>query len=335
MRALAADVGGTHVRLALVDLEDRRPRILDLRETPSRRHDGVIPLLQAYLEELDGEVDRVRLAVAGPVEGDRVDLTNLDWVLDRREISRAVGVPDTLLLNDFAAVARALPLLEEPDWEVLQEGTRTGRTGIDGPAALLGAGTGLGEAFLLPGRGGAPPRVVASEGGHVDFAPRSRLEQALLEHLWSGRDHVSYERILSGSGLESIYRFLLIREGGELDGEMEEALAEGEGAARISRRALDGDEDPVADRALDLFVSVYGAQAGNLALVVRADAGVWLSGGIAPKILPRLRGSAFREAFRAKGRFRGYLESLPVRVVTETRAGILGAAAWQEAAGKR
>jgi len=335
LRALAADVGGTRTRLALVelgDLEDRRPRILDVRETPSRRHDGVIPLLRTYLEDLDTGVDRVRLAVAGPVDGERVELTNLDWVLDRREISRAVGVRDTLLLNDFAAVARALPLLEEADWEMLQEGSRRGRAGADGPAALLGAGTGLGEAFLLPGRGGTPPRVVASEGGHVDFAPRSRLERALLEHLWSGRDHVSYERVLSGPGLESIYRFLLVREGGELDDEMEEALVAGQGAARISRRAMEGDRDPVADRALDLFISIYGAQAGNLALVIRADAGVWLSGGIAPKILPRLRGAGFREAFRAKGRFRGYLESLPVRVVTETRAGILGAAAWEDPA---
>lgn len=323
MRAVCADIGGTHARLALVELDGGRPRIRDLQETRSRRHDGMTALLRRYLDEVGPPVDRVRLAVAGPVHDGRVELTNLDWVLEEDRLAEAIGVPDTVLVNDFAAVARALPLLEPVDYEILQAGGERG-----GPMALLGAGTGLGEAFLLPGRGGAPPRVVASEGGHVDFAPRDRLESALLEHLWSEVGHVSYERLLSGPGLESIYRFLLRREGGDLPDEIGEALESGQAAPAISRRALAG-EDPVAARALDLFSSVYGAQAGNLGLVVRAEGGVWISGGIAPRILPRLREGPFLEAFRAKGRFRDYMEKLPIRVVTETRAGILGAAAWE------
>lgn len=323
MRAVAADIGGTRTRLAHVALGGDRPRILDLRETRSRDHPGAGALVSRYLEALDDDVARIRLAVAGPVEGGRAELTNLDWVVDEARIADVTGVRDTRVVNDFAAVARALPLLEPGDFELLQDGRRR-----DGPSALLGAGTGLGEAFLLPARDGGPPRVIASEGGHVDFAPRNRLESALLEHLWSEFGHVSYERILSGPGLESLYRFLVLREGADLPREVRDRMGGGEAAPVISRRAREGD-DPVADRALELFVSIYGAQAGNLALVIRADGGVWLAGGIAPRLLSRLRDGPFLESFRAKGRFRDYLETLPVRVVTETRAGILGAAAWE------
>lgn len=316
MIVLAGDVGGTRARLALVEVEGGRPRLLRDDTWESARHAGPAPLVRRFLEEGPVRPDRLRLAVAGPVEDGRVRLTNLGWTLDERELAEATGIADARLLNDFEAVARSLAVLGPDQLATLQ----AGKPADDAPRAVLGAGTGLGQAFLLPG-----PRVVPSEAAHADFAPADPLQDALLEHLRARHGHVSWERVLSGPGLQAVHGFLRERDRGPGDGGSRDPGGDAPPPEEISRRALE-DADPLCGRVLDLFVRVYGAQAGNMALTVRAAAGVYLAGGIAPDMLPRLREGSFLEAFRDKGRFRPFLERVPVHVITDTRAGLLGAA---------
>lgn len=316
MIVLAGDVGGTRARLALVEVGDGPPRILRDDAWESARHDDPAPLVLRFLEEADVRPDRLRLAVAGPVEDGRVRLTNLGWTLDEEELARATGIADTRLLNDFEAVARSLEVLGADHLATL----RAGEPADDAPRVVLGAGTGLGQAFLLPG-----PRVVPSEAAHADFAPGDPLQVELLQHLRARHGHVSWERVLSGPGLRAVHAFLRGRGPGPADAASREEGGDGPSPEEISRRALEGG-DPLCGRALDLFVRVYGAQAGNMALTVRAAGGVYLAGGIAPDVLPRLREGPFLEAFLDKGRFRPFLERVPVHVITDTRAGLLGAA---------
>ena len=316
---LAGDIGGTNTRLALFRHADGALERLAERCYPSREHSDFTRLLGRFCAELDGPaLAAACFGIAGPVRGGRCQATNLPWVIDAAELCAVLGTRVTLL-NDLEAHAWALDGLGAEDVEQLAAGDPDPR----GNAALIAAGTGLGEAGLVwDGRRRLP---FATEGGHTTFAPRDELEAKLAGFLRRRFEHVSWERVLSGPGLVAIHDFL-----GELRGEVSpswlaEEMASGDPAAAITSAAL-AERSELACDALELFVSLYGAEAGNLALKVMATAGVWIGGGIAPKILPRLRGPRFLESFRAKGRLKPVLEAMPVAVILCDDTALDGAA---------
>jgi glucokinase len=309
---LAGDVGGTKSDLALFDpgrpLDPVGRRVLASRDFPS-----LADVLAAFLGEHPATLDAVCLGVPGPVLGDTVKATNLPWTIHVPALRDRLDGAPVFLLNDLEAFAWGLATLPEDRFAVLQPGA----AGASGNAAVIAAGTGLGEAGLVwDGRRHLP---FAAEGGHADFAPRTEEEIALLRHLRARFEHVSCERVVSGPGLVNIVHFLHEAEGLQVP----PALV-GDDPAAVTTAAFSGSA-PIASRALDLFVSAYGAEAGNLALKLKATGGVYVGGGIAPKILPKLQDGTFRAAFVAKGRFAEMLAAIPVRVVLELRTALFGA----------
>jgi glucokinase len=317
---LAGDIGGTKTRLAFFDTAGGRLRSVAEAMYKSQEYAGLAEILRAFLAEHRRPASAVCLGIAGPVRGDRVRTPNLPWVVDAAHLRDSVGGVPVTLINDLEANAHGVLALGPDDFAVLNAGAAN----AGGNAALISAGTGLGEAGLFWDGGRHLP--FASEGGHADFAPRGPLQTELAGALAARHGHVSVERVLSGPGLHGIYEFLQQRRGGsdELPGLMAK-LGTDDPAAAISQAALEGRND-LCRQALEVFVAVYGGEAGNLALKVLATAGVFLGGGIAPKILPALRAPAFMEAFVAKGRMRPLLEAIPVRVVLNDRAALIGAA---------
>ena len=299
---LAGDIGGTNTRLAIFDGDPRTP--VALETYPSAAHGGLPEMVEEFLASHAVEVTHASFGVAGPVRAGRTDAVNLAWPVDAGELARLLGLDRVGLINDLEANAWGIASLEPDDVAVLNEGTAV----EGGNLAVVSAGTGLGEALVV--RAGGRTQVIASEGGHVDFAPRGELQRELLAFLAAEYGHVSYERVCSGMGLANIYRFLTGRR---------------EEPAEISEAALAG-VDADASRALDVMVDVFGAQAGNYALTVLASGGVYLGGGIAPRILPRLQEGGFLRAFVDKGRFEGLLRAYPVRVILNDRTALLGAA---------
>lgn len=320
MRLLAGDVGGTSTRLALYDREDGSTPI-EAATFESRQYHGLEPIVRLFLGDAAGGVDAAAFGVAGPVDEDTSQATNLPWRLDARRLERELGIGRARLMNDFEAIARGIPSLGPEDVEVLQDG----EVDAEAPIAIVGAGTGLGEALLLPGADGLAPRVMATEGGHTDFAPRNEEEIALLRFLLRRHERVSYERVVSGPGLVTLYEFAVEDAGHPTSDETLRAMREGDAAAVVSERGMAGDDEAAAV-AVRLFVSLYGAEAGNLALKSLPFGGVFLAGGIAPKMLDALRrDDRFLAAFRHKGRMSPLLERMRVSVITETRVGLLGA----------
>jgi glucokinase len=316
---LAADIGGTKTNLAFFEADGPRLRTVAEATYHSHDHQGPQEMLRAFLAAHPHAVERICLGIAGPVSQGRVATPNLPWVVEAAPLAAAFGCPVTLL-NDLEANAHGLRVLGPGDFAVLNPGA----PGATGNAALIAAGTGLGEAGLY--WDGTRHRPFASEGGHADFAPRSPLEAEVRAHLARQEEHVSYERVLSGPGLHNLYAFLRERAGA--DDELPALMAElgvTDPPAAISQAALAG-RSRLCEEALEVFVSVYGAEAGNLALKMLATGGVFLGGGIAPKILPKLQEPAFLRAFVAKGRMRPLLEAIPVRVVLNPKAALLGAA---------
>jgi glucokinase len=311
---LAGDIGGTKTNLALFN-GGRPGEPVAVGTFPSVEHAGLDAMVRVFLEQHPAEVEAACFGVAGRVDGMRVDTTNLAWPVDGMELARLLGIPHVTLLNDLEANAWGIAALPPEDFAVLNEGNPE----AGGNAAVISAGTGLGQAGLY--WDGERHRPFATEGGHVDFAPRNELEVELLRFLSAELGHVSYERVCSGMGIVNLYRFFLHRSSQE---EPEWFAAAQDKAAAVANAAEAGDE--TADRSLDLFCSIYGAQAGNLALTVMATGGVYVGGGIAPKLLPRLRTGGFAQSFVAKGRFRDLLAAIPVRVILNDRAALLGAA---------
>lgn len=310
MGILAADVGGTKTLVALY--EGAEPEI---KRYESADYPGVAPILKDFLR--GRRVDAAALAVAGPVVDGVCRTTNLPWHLDAREIARDAGIEKVALANDFEAVALGLGELPERSIAVLQDRPIDPRA----PAAVLGAGTGLGEAILFPTDG--LPRVLPTEGGHCDLAARDETEIALLRFLLQRFDHVSYERVLSGPGIAAIYEHVLDR-GLAPPTVAERIRASDDPAALIGAEALAGTDD-ACRLAIDLFVSIYGAEAGNLALKVLPYGGLYVAGGIAPKLLPMMQNGSFIRSFRAKGRMEPILDRIRVSVVLDDRVGLLGA----------
>ncbi len=306
---LAGDIGGTKTRLALAEVSGSQVRLLCEVRYASRNFSSFELLLGDFLSGKEAPRNAA-FGVAGPVDVRSVDVTNLPLRIDADALMKRYGFASCKLLNDLEATACGLPALCEDDLLTLQEG----RANAVGNAAVIAPGTGLGEAGLF--WDGKVHRPYATEGGHASFSPGSELEIELLRHLQKRYGHVSWERVVSGEGLVNIYEFLRDRSGLQLDGR---------DAAAISQAALAG-SDEISVQTLDWFVRLLGADAGNLALKAMSWAGLYIGGGIPPKILPALEGGAFLEAFLNKGRMRHLLERMPVRVILNDRAALYGAA---------
>ena len=318
---LAADIGGTSSRLAVFDVDAGRLRSVVQERYASSEHRRLEDIVRVFQSSHRLRVDHACFAVAGPVIGGRAETPNLPWTVDATALAREVGLTTVGLLNDLEANAHGIAALDATDFLILNPGSPT----AIGNRAVISAGTGLGQAGLYwDGREHHP---FASEGGHSDFAPRNDLEVELLRHLRRKHGHVSWERVVSGPGLVGIYEFLRDTGRGSEPAWLRDALRTDDPAAVISRAAQDGSSE-TCRRALDVFASAYGAEAGNVALGVMATGGVYVGGGIAPKIIDTLTQGIFMEAFRAKGRLRGLLEAMPVRVILNDLAALLGAARW-------
>ncbi len=316
---LAGDIGGTNSRLAVFDVEGGRPKPVTEGTFPSRAHQGLNEIVAKFTAEQNQSFDGACFGVAGPVKRGRSETPNLPWVVDAGQLASQLGLETVLLINDLEANAHGIAALEPKDFITLNDGERDAY----GNAALISPGTGLGEAGLR--WEGDHHRPFPSEGGHADFAPRNEVEIELLRYLLTQFESVSYERVLSGPGLHNIYKFLRDTGRGDEPAWLAERLREEDPPAVISSVALEGGCDLCA-QAMDLFVSVHGAEAGNLALKVLATGGVFVGGGIAPKILPKLKAPAFMRAFTAKGRMRPLLEAIPVKVILNEKTALLGAA---------
>ncbi len=322
MKVLAGDIGGTKALLQISEFDHpfARGRVIYQREYVSRAYMDFAALLKECLDDAGRpELDGVCLAVAGPVSGNAhgqsAQLTNLPWHLETRTLVDALRTPRVRLINDFQAAAYGIEALEPDDLVTLQQGEPL-------PHALrliAGAGTGFGTALLITQDGRA--QALATEAGHAAFAPLDELQSELLRHLSGHYGRVSYERILSGAGLVHIYDFLSARAG-----RVQSADAKGDArAAEITERALRG-EDALAREALDMFTRIYGAWAGDLALITLARGGVYIAGGIAPRIVSQLQSGSFMQAFTDKGRMSDIVRTMPVHVVLNPRIGLMGAA---------
>ncbi len=323
---LSADIGGTKTNVALFQISGKVLRSVAMETYASREHSSLEEILEKFLAVRDGSVSRACFGVAGPVKHGRSETTNLAWVVDSSHLARMLGLRRVGLLNDMEATAWGIGALAPKDLAVINPG----RPDPQGNGAVIAAGTGLGEAGLE--WNGKERWPFASEGGHSDFAPRNELEIELLRYLAAKFGHVSYERALSGPGLHNIYNFLRDTKRAEEPAWLAEELAREDPSAVISRVALE-ERAAICERAMDYFVEIYGAEAGNLALKMMATAGVYLGGGIAPKIAARLKRRDFLEAFVSKGRLRPLLEDVPVSIILNDGAALLGAARWAQQQG--
>jgi glucokinase len=318
-RVLAGDIGGTKTRLGLFDVEDRRPRLRTEQTFASSAYENLASIIEEFLDSRSRDVDAACFGIAGPVINNRSRPTNLPWTVSESNISNRLGGARAKLINDLAATALAVPVLRGNEIRTIQPG----RSVAGGNRALIAPGTGLGQAILLDDHGRS--LAVASEGGHSGFAPSNEEEVSLWRYLQRRYGHVSTERVLSGPGLVNIYEFL--RDSGRykeprwLTGRMAE-----EDKAQMVTEAANSRKTPIAVAALRMMTAILGASAGNLALTAMSTGGVYIGGGIAPKILPHIDTKQFLNAFREKGRFTGFLEKIPVKVILNDRAALLGAA---------
>jgi glucokinase len=316
---LAGDVGGTNTRLAFFQLRDGHPETVVERIYPSAGHSSLDDIVADFIASQKIHADAAAIGVAGPVRDGICRATNLPWIVDSRALARRAGISRFALINDLEANAYGISTLEPSDFVVLQQGD----TNAQGNGAVISPGTGLGEAGLY--WDGKQHWPVASEGGHSSFAPQDALQDELMRYLRAQFGHVSWERVLSGPGLFNVYKFLRDTGRGEEPAWLAAELKDHDPSPTISRAALEG-KCALCGKALDLFVELYGSEAGNVALKMAAMGGVYLGGGIAPRILPKLQSSGFLAAFVDKGRLRPLLETIPIRVILNDRTALRGAA---------
>src|SRR4030095_6382628 len=317
---LAGDIGGTKTHLALFSLQGEKLQAEIRTICPSKQYPGLEPGIEEFIADQQVSISRACFGIAGPVVDGQVKTPNLPWVVDSINIAQRFKLDSVALLNDLEAAAYGIFTLEPQELFTLNEGV----SGRRGNKVLIAAGTGLGEATLYDdGRDYHPS---ASEGGHGDFGPTDETQIDLLRYLMKEFGHVSYERVVSGPGIANIYGFL--RDSGRLeepDWLKQKISAAEDASVVISQEGLAG-RSAICVQALNLFVSVYGAEAGNLALRGKASGGVYIGGGIAPKILPKLEDGTFMRAFLDKGRYRELLSAMPVRVILNDQAALQGAA---------
>lgn len=314
---LAGDIGGTNARLAFFEPANGNFRIVSHSVFPSRDYATLDEIVVKFVESSSLRPDAACFGIAGPVREGHVKASNLPWLIDGQRLADEIKLKRAVLINDLEANAWGIAGLEPKDFVALND-----VGGAVGNQAVIAAGTGLGEAGMY--WDGRQYHIFACEGGHTDFAPRNELEIELLGYLSSRFEHVSYERIVSGPGLANVFDFLRDTKRGTVPSWLAEEMKSGAPAA-ISRAAMAG-TSPLCVEALDLFISIYAAEAGNLALKLMATGGVFLGGGISPKILPKLQQPAFMEAFVSKGRMQRLMESMPVKVIVNDQTALLGAA---------
>ncbi len=316
MELIAGDIGGTKSWLAWVG--GASPDAAQLRFErvyPSGDFSSGADLLRQFISDAQvaGPPDRLVLALPGPLQAQRVVLTNLDWTLDAAELQAALGIAEVRFINDFQAAAAGVATLSAAD--VIALNPQPAEPG--GVRAITGAGTGLGLAFMLAGTDGAY-RSFSTEGGHVDFAPANAMQARLLDRLRAQYGHVSWERVVSGSAMDDLYRFCC----DEHHYPLPDQPVDG---ATLAARA--GDGDAVADAALDLFIELYGAWVGNVALLYRPRGGLYIAGGVAMHLQQRMQSPRFMAAATDKGRMRGEVEHTPIFLITCGRLGVQGAIA--------
>ena len=320
---LAGDVGGTKVHLAFYDFIDGKLQYVRDERYAAKEYSGLEEIVREFLGA--NRVNAACFGVPGPVRNGRLRLTNLPWTLDSRDLAESLSIDHVFLINDLEANGYGVSELAADQIFTLSEGD----TSQVGNRALIAAGTGLGECFLVwNGRSHTP---YPSEGGHVDFAPRNEDEIDLLRFLkqkYNGR--ISFERVVSGQGLSNIYEFLREVRGIDEPAALAERIAHEDPNAVITEMAMAARSE-LCEKALDMFVSAYGAETANLALKVLSVGGVYVGGGIAPRIFEKLKDGTFMKAFTDKGRMSQLLINMPVRVILESRAALLGAAAYAEA----
>jgi glucokinase len=316
---LAGDIGGTHARLASFHVVAGRVHALAEQTFPSREYASLPDIVQTFVSTHAISVTHACFGIAGPVRHGRSEAINLAWAVDAQQLAQQLGLEIVHLINDLEANAYGVAALAPEDFVILHAGASE----AEGNAAVIAAGTGLGEAGLY--WDGTQHCPFASEGGHASFAPADALQTELLQYLQPRLTHVSWERVLSGPGLCNVYSFLRDTQRGIEPAWLTEAMQQGDPAAAVSHAGLAGTSD-LCVQALDLFVALYGAEAGNLALKFMATGGMFIGGGIAPRILAKLQGTAFLHAFWTKGRLQSVLEAIPVRVIMNDKAALYGAA---------
>jgi glucokinase len=318
---IAGDIGGTKTLLAFYTRAGGARQPVMEREFPSGAYAGLADVVRAFLADVKEPVTAACFDVAGPVIGGRAQLTNLPWLVEEEALARDLGLARVTVINDLKAIAYAVPHLRDDEVRTINPGAAEAH----GPIAIVAPGTGLGEAFLI--WGGSDYVACASEGGHTDFGPTDTLQSELWRYLSGCYGHVAYERVCSGSAIPDMYDFLRNTAHAPEPTEFAARLAAAhDRTPLIVEAALENAAaNPLCLAALDLFVSILGAESGNLALKVLATGGVYLAGGIPPRIVPKLTDGRFMQAFAAKGRFSDLLGRIPVKVVV-TRAALLGAA---------
>jgi len=316
---LAGDIGGTNSRLASFEVVQGRVHPIVEETFPSRGSASLDDIVRTFVSKHNLRIAHACFGIAGPIRHGRSEAINLAWVVDGQRLAQELGLATVGLINDLEANAYGAAALAPEDFAILNEGASE----AEGNAAVIAAGTGLGEAGLY--WDGQQHWPFASEGGHASFAPDDALQVALLQYLQQRFGHVSWERVLSGPGLHNVYTFLRDTQRGVEPAWLTEELRQGDPSAAISRAALAGTCD-LCVQTLDLFVTLYGAEAGNLALKVMATGGVFVGGGIAPRIVDKLKGAAFTQAFCAKGRLQPVLEAIPIRVIMNDKTALYGAA---------
>ena len=313
---LAGDIGGTKTHLALYKKKSNQNHLIREKKFKSQSYSKLETIITLFLSEENEKVDRACFGIAGPVRKGKTEATNLPWFVDADVISKDLGI-EIGLINDLEANAYGLKMLGDDEFYILNQGSSKG----EGNQAMVSPGTGLGEVGIY--FDGKQHRPFACEGGHSDFAPRNELEDDLLIYLRKKFGHVSYERVLSGPGLYNIYRFLIDSQREKEDPKQLEKIENGEAPHIISDLGLKK-TSRASMRTLEIFSSIYGAEVGNMALKIFALGGIFLGGGIAPKILEILKKEIFMKAFLDKGRFADLLSMVPIKVILNENAALLG-----------
>jgi glucokinase len=341
---LAGDIGGTKTFLQLVERTSQaiqsstQMKTIHEQRYISAEYRDLVPIIRQFFLEVEEKTgitpapEKACFAIAGPVVNNTVKLTNLSWLLDASHMEQDLGIPHIRLINDFEAIGYGVTGLTDHDIYALQ----TGKFQADAPMAVIGAGTGLGECFII--RHVDTVRVFPSEGGHTDFAPQSALEFNLLKYLLAKHNisRVSVERVVSGLGIISIYQFLRDSDFTDETPEIAEAVRTWEKELTSNERTVDPNEyigkaalektDRLSEETMQLFVEAYGSEAGNLALKILPYGGLYIAGGIAPKILKLFQTNNFITSFNNKGRMSSILKNIPVKVIINPRVGLIGAA---------
>lgn len=320
---LAGDVGGTKTNLAVYSSKGDLHTPLFQSKLPSGNYQSLSALVQEFLAHVAKPIERAVFGVAGPVLEGKAKITNLPWVMDEQELQEDLHIPSVTLMNDLAILATAVPLLEKGDLHTLNQGEAMEH----GTIAVIAPGTGLGEAFLV--WNGSRYQVYPSEGGHADFGPTSANEIGLLVYMLQRLEHVSYEHVCSGIGLPNIYAYLKESKLFDEPAWLQEQFAQVEDHTPvIVNNGLDSERSaPICSATLSMFTSILGAEAGNMVVKLLATGGVYIGGGIPPRILSVLQNDDFLKAFKNKGRFAPMLAKVPIYVILNPNAPLIGAAA--------